>query len=229
MSETSSGIMEGLRLLFSGSEIYQIIGLSLFVSILATFFATIAGVPLGVLLALKNFRGKSVILLILNTLMGLPPVVLGLIIYLLFSHSGPLGRLDFLFTPKAMILAQAVLAFPIISALTFSAISSLEARVRFTALSLGASRFQMVMTLMQEARYVMIAAIMAGFGRAIAEFGASLIVGGNIKGFTRIMTTTIAMETGKGNFELAIALGVILLILSLIVNFAAFYLPHKIR
>ena len=176
---------------------------------------------------MKKFPGKNAIIIFLNTGMGLPPVVVGLFLYMLFSRSGPLGFLHLLYTPTAMIIAQFVLAFPIITALTQSAIVKVDPVIKLTAKTLGATPFQIALTVIKEARYGIFAGVIAGLGRVMAEVGAILIVGGNIAGYTRVMTTTIALETDKGNFELALALGIILLTLSFIINISLYLLQKR--
>ncbi len=185
--------------------------------------------PLAALLALKRFPGRDAVVNILQTFMGLPPVVLGLLLYLLLSRAGPLGVLGLLYTPTAMILAQTLLALPIVAALAHSAIVNVDPVVRQAAVTLGATARQQAFTVIREARYGIVSGIMAGFGRANAELGAVLIVGGNIAGYTRVMTTSIALETDKGNFELGIVLGFILLALSLLVNLALRRLQQRGR
>ena len=203
-----------------------IIFLSIKVSGTALVIATLFGLPLSGLLGFKKFPPRGAIINILNTFMGLPPVVVGLFVYLLLSRSGPLGFLALLYTPAAMIAAQSILAFPIVASLSHSAIVSVDPIIRQASMTLGATPFQTSLTVINEARYGIMSALIAAFGRVIAEVGAILIVGGNIAGFTRVMTTTIALETDKGNFELALALGIILLFISLLVN-TLLYLIQK--
>jgi tungstate transport system permease protein len=199
-------------------ELWGIIILSLRVSGTALVVATLIGLPLGALLGFKKFSLRGLLVSILNTFMGLPPVVVGLFVYLLLSRSGPLGFLSLLYTPAAMIIAQSILAFPIVAALSHAAIVNVDPIIKQASMSLGATPFQITLTVVNEARYGILSAVMAAFGRVMAEVGAILIVGGNIAGYTRVMTTTIALETDKGNFELALALGVILLFVSLVIN-----------
>jgi len=208
-------------------ELLEIIFLSLRVSFSALVIASIFGIPLGAFLGMKKFPGKNIVIIFLNTGMGLPPVVVGLFLYMLFSRSGPLGFLHLLYTPTAMIIAQFVLAFPIITALTQSAIVKVDPMIKLTAKTLGATPFQIALTVIKEARYGIVAGVIAGLGRVMAEVGAILIVGGNIAGYTRVMTTTIALETDKGNFELALALGIILLTLSFIINISLYLLQKR--
>lgn len=210
---------QAIRLIIAlDSELLQIIGLSFRVSGLALLLAVAAGVPLAAFLALKRLPGRGLIMSLMNTCMGLPPVVVGLFIYLIFSRSGPLGFMGLLYTPGAMIIAQFVLAFPVVVALCHSAIVNIDPIIRQACLTLGATAWQAGITIITEARYGILSGVIAAFGRLMAEVGAILIVGGNIAGYTRVMTTTIAMETDKGNFELALALGIILLSLSLLIN-----------
>ena len=208
-------------------ELLGIIFLSLEVSGTALILASILGLPLGALTGLKKFPGRGFMLSILNTFMGLPPVVVGLFLYLLLSRRGPIGFMALLYTPSAMIIAQLILAFPIVAALSHSAIVKIEPIIKQASLTLGATPFQVTTTVMKEARYGIMAGIIASFGRVMAEVGAILIVGGNIAGYTRVMTTTIALETDKGNFELALALGIILLIISFIINMVLYLIQRK--
>ncbi|OQW53710.1 ABC transporter permease [Candidatus Raskinella chloraquaticus] len=199
-----------------------IIALSLRVTLSAVFLAALIGLPLGALLAVSRFPGRALLVVAINALMGLPPVVVGLAIYLMLSRSGPLGGLGWLFTPPAMILAQFVLVLPIVVALTRQSLEDLWGEYREHLLSLGQSGWQVVPTLLWEGRFSLATALLAGFGRASAEVGAVLIVGGNIAGYTRTMTTAIALETSKGDLPLALGLGLVLLLLTLVINAAAF-------
>jgi tungstate transport system permease protein len=208
------------------AELFGIIFLSLEVSGLALLIATMLGLPAGAVLGLRKFPGRGLVVSVMNTFMGLPPVVVGLFIYLLMSRRGMLGFLGLLYTPSAMIIAQTILALPIVTALCQSAIVNVDPVIRQAALTLGATPGQVTVAIIKEARYGIFSAIIAAFGRVMAEVGAILIVGGNIAGYTRVMTTTIALETDKGNFELALALGVILLAISFVVN-AALHLVQK--
>lgn len=220
-----TSIVEGFSKAFSlilhlDAELLGIILLSVKVSGTALVVATLIGLPLSALLGFRKFPLKGLVISILNTFMGLPPVVVGLFVYLLLSRSGPLGFLALLYTPSAMIAAQTILAFPIVSSLCHSSIVSVDPIIKQASMTLGATPFQVSLTVIREARYGIMSAIIAAFGRVMAEVGAILIVGGNIAGYTRVMTTTIALETDKGNFELALALGIILLIISMTVNLA---------
>lgn len=199
-------------------ELLGIILLSLGVSGSALIAATAIGIPFGALLAFRRFPLRGVIVSSLQTFMGLPPVVVGLFVYLMLSRSGPLGFMALLYTPTAMAMAQTILAFPIVASLCHSAIVNVDPVIRQAAEGLGATPLQVSVTIIREARYGIMSGIIAGFGRVMAEVGAILIVGGNIAGYTRVITTTIALETDKGNFELALALGIILLALSLLIN-----------
>lgn len=205
----------------------EIVWLSLQVSVTAVLLASVIGFPLGAGLALSRFPGHKLVIVLLNALMGLPPVVVGLTVYLMLSRSGPMGELGLLFTPTAMIIAQCILVTPIISALTRQTIEDLWSEYEEQLRSLGAGRGRAVLTLLWEGRYSLFTAVLAGFGRAIAEVGAVLIVGGNITHVTRVMTTSIALETAKGNLELALALGIVLISLALIIN-AAVYLTKDL-
>jgi tungstate transport system permease protein len=195
-----------------------IVKLSLIVSLSAVACAALIGIPLGALIALTKFPGRNGVIVLLNALMGLPPVVVGLMVYLLLSRSGPLGSLGILFTPAAMIVAQTILVAPIIAALSRQTIEDLWVEYRDELDAMNAGPLQRIATLIMDARFSLVTALLAGFGRAAAEVGAVIVVGGNIDGFTRVMTTAIALETSKGNLPLAIGLGIILLVLVLFVN-----------
>jgi len=195
-----------------------IVRLSLIVSLSAVLCAALIAIPFGALIALTRFPGRNAVIVVLNALMGLPPVVVGLVVYLLLSRSGPLGSLGILFTPGAMIVAQTILVAPIIAALSRQTIEDLWTEYRDELDAMNVGPLQRIVTLIADARFSLVTALLAGFGRAAAEVGAVIIVGGNIDGFTRVMTTAIALETSKGNLPLAIGLGVILLVLVLVVN-----------
>jgi len=214
------GIVKAFHLLISlDPEVIGITWLSLKISGTATFISLFIGVSIGVVVALNDFFGKRLAISIINTGMGLPPVVVGLFVTIMIWRSGPFGFLEILYTPTAMIIAQAIIATPIVMGISLAAIQNLPPNLRLQILSLGASRLQMVWVLIKESRLPLLAAVMAGFGGVISEIGASIMVGGNIKGYSRVLTTATVMETGKGNFDLAIALGVILLILAFTINF----------
>jgi tungstate transport system permease protein len=195
-----------------------IVRLSLAVSLSAVFFAALIGMPLGALIALSRFRGREASIVLLNALMGLPPVVVGLAVYLLLSRSGPLGSYGLLFTPQAMIIAQTILVAPIIAALTRQTVEDLWVEYRDEFLAMNVGPFRRLVTLLWDARFSLTTALLAGFGRAAAEVGAIIIVGGNIDGFTRTMTTAIALETSKGDLPLAMGLGLVLITIVLLVN-----------
>jgi tungstate transport system permease protein len=208
-----------LDLILSGdANFYAIVRLSLFVTFSATVIAALIGMPMGAFVALNRFPGRDALIVVLNGFMGLPPVVAGLAVFLLLSRSGPLGPLGLLFTPLAMIIVQAVLITPIIAALTRQVVEDLWAEYREELIAMGVGPADRVGTLLWDARFSLVTILLAGFGRAAAEVGAVIIVGGNIDGFTRVMTTTIALETSKGNLPLAVGLGLVLIVLVMIVN-----------
>lgn len=212
MQDFSQEFSSALRLILTGdADLWAIVLLSLQVSLLAVAIAALIGMPVGAALAVGRFPGRRLVVIVLNALMGLPPVVVGLLVYLMLSRSGPLGVLQLLYTPTAMIIAQVVLVTPIIAALTRQTIEMLDAEYTEQLRSLGVSRLASVPVLLWDGRLALLTALLAGFGRAIAEVGAVIIVGGNINHVTRVMTTTIALETSKGNLALALALGAILI------------------
>lgn len=228
MAFITEGLGRALSLIIGlDRELLGVIFLSFKVSGIALIIASLAGVPAGAFMGLSPFPFKGAVISLTNTFMGLPPVVAGLFLYLLLSRSGPLGFMGLLYTPTAMITAQSVLAFPIVASLSHSAVVNVSPLVRQASLTLGATPFQAAVNIVEEARYGILSAIIAAFGRVMAEVGAILIVGGNIAGYTRVMTTTIALETDKGNFEFALALGIILLTLSLIINAALYIIQGK--
>jgi tungstate transport system permease protein len=214
-----TGDVSALQLVLTGDPgLFAIVRLSLIVSLSATLFAALTGVPIGALMGLVRFPGREAAIVVLNALMGLPPVVLGLAIFLALSHSGPLGNWGLLFTPQAMVIAQTILVAPIIAALTRQTIEDLwtEYRDELAAMNVGPAR--RVVTLVWDARFSLVTALLAGFGRAAAEVGAIIIVGGNIDGFTRTMTTAIALETSKGDLPLAVGLGMVLIFIVVLIN-----------
>lgn len=218
MHESSSA----LALVLGGDPaLYAIVSLSLVVSLSATAAAALVGLPLGALLALANFPGRTLVVVIINAFMGLPPVVVGLAVYLLLSRSGPLGFLGILFSPRAMIVAQALLVLPIMAALTRQTVEDLWAEYRDELTAMRVPPLGRIATLLWDARFSLTTTLLAGFGRAAAEVGTVMIVGGNIDGFTRTMTTAIALETSKGDLPLAIGLGILLISLIVLVNAAA--------
>lgn len=218
----SSPFELALQLVLTGDhQLYAIVALSLQVSLTATLIACVVGLPLAALLAIAHFRGRSVVVTVLNALLGLPPVVVGLFVYLSLSRAGPLGELGLLFTPSAMVIAQTILITPIVIAVALRSLEDFDAEYAEQLRAFGLSRWERAATLLVEARFSLATAVLAGFGRAVAEVGAVMIVGGNIAGVTRVMTTAIALETSKGDLPLALALGLILLVLALSVNAAA--------
>ncbi|MCP4404114.1 MAG: ABC transporter permease subunit [bacterium] len=224
----TQAIIEALRLISHfDSQVLMIAWTSLKVSSVAILSASIVGVPFGFLLGISRFKGRGIIITLLNTLMALPTVVIGLLGYAFISRKGLLGNLQLLFTPMAMILGQFVLATPIVMALTISAIQALDPRVRRTAIVLGANGVQVSIAMILEARFALMAAIVAGFGRVIGEVGAAMMLGGNIKGYTRTLSTAIALETSKGEFGFGLALGIVLMSVALGVNFFLRFLQQK--
>jgi tungstate transport system permease protein len=214
------GFRQAIHLIASGDPaVLQITWLSIKISGGATLVSLLAGVPAGVWLALTRFPGRGLLVALVNTGMGLPPVVVGLFVSIFLWRSGPLGFLELLYTPTAIVIAQFIIAAPIVTGLTIAAMQQLNPKLRLQLLGLGASRWQMLWLLMREARLPMLAAVMAGFGGVISEVGASMMVGGNLLGQTRVLTTATVLETGKGNFDVAIALSVILLVLVFGVNY----------
>jgi tungstate transport system permease protein len=208
-------------------EIWQITSLSLQVSLLATGFSLVLGIPLGTILAFNRFKGRGFLLSLINTGMALPPVVVGLVVSIMLWRSGPLGNLRLIYTPAAIIIAQTIIAFPVITGLTAAALQQLNPRLRLQLMGLGASRLQAIWALLKEARLPLLAALMAGFGSVISEVGASMMVGGNIKGQTRVLTTAIVLETSKGNFGLALMLGGLLLLLAYLVNLGLTFIQQR--
>jgi tungstate transport system permease protein len=216
-------ILEGIRkalylLITFDPEVMEITLLSLEVSGAATLISLLMGISTGTAIALSRFRGKRFTVSLINTGMGLPPVVVGLFVSIFLWRNGPLGFLGILYTPTAMVIAQAIIATPIVMGITLAAIQQLPQKLRLQILSLGATRLQMVWILIKEAKLPLLAAVMAGFGGVISEVGASIMVGGNIKGYSRVLTTATVMETSRGNFDIAIALGILLLLLAYIIN-----------
>jgi len=209
------------------ADLLEIVGRSLVVSLSALALACAVGLPLGATLALARFPGRGLVVVVLNASMGLPPVVVGLVVYLALSRSGPLGSLGWLFTVKAMVVAQWILITPIVASLTRQTVEDLWEEYRELLTSLGASKRRAIPTLLLDGRHRLLTTVLAGFGRAIGEVGAVIVVGGNIAHATRIMTTSIALETSKGDLELALALGLVLLLLAIAINAAAGWLGRK--
>ncbi len=227
-------ILEGIKRAFwllvtFDPEVMSITFLSLKISGLATLISLFLGISIGAIIALTQFPGKKIIVSLVNTGMGLPPVVVGLFVSIFLWRSGPLGFLELLYTPSAIVVAQAVIATPIVMGITLASLQQLPKKMRLQILALGASRVQMVWMLVKEAKLPLLAAVMAGFGGVISEVGASIMVGGNIKGYTRVLTTATVMETSKGNFDIAIALGIILLLLAYVINLILTYVQQRER
>lgn len=228
MDFMADGFIKALQLIVTlDREVFGIALISLKVSGIAIMLASIVGIPLGFTIGINEFLGKKTLTLILNTLVALPTVVVGLLVYAVLSRQGPLGVLGLLFTPIAMIMGQFILALPIVTMLTLSAVHGLDPRVKTTALTLGANPLQVGWSLLREAKYGIMAAVILGFGRVITEVGSAIMVGGNIRGYTRNITTAIALETAKGNFELCVALGIILLIVAFSINILFHHLQLK--
>jgi len=222
------GILQAIALLFQGDpEILDITLLSLKVSGVATGISLLLGLPLGTWLALGRFRGRDFMLSLINTGMALPPVVVGLWVSIFLWRSGPLGDLHLIYTPTAIVIAQTIIAAPVVTGLTVAALQQVNPNLQLQLLGLGASRQQMILALWREARLPLLAALMAGFGSVISEVGASMMVGGNIRYQTRVLTTATVLETGKGEFAMAIALGFILLLLAYLVNLALTWIQQR--
>lgn len=221
MTELWQGLVKAVELIVSlDAEVIEIAGRSLRISATSSTIAALICLPLGSLIHFHRFPGKRLLINIVQTLFSIPTVAIGLFVFVLFSRAGPLGGLNLLFTPAAMILGQAILVTPVILGLTISALSGVDKAIADTAISLGASGFQTAVITLREARFAVLAALIMGFGRAISEVGLALMVGGNIRGFTRTLTTAISLETSKGDLELSIALGIILISLALVINIA---------
>jgi len=219
LTELWHALTKALELLISlDPEVIEIAGRSLGISGAACLLASLICIPLASLIHFHHFRGKRALINVIQTLFSVPTVLVGLFVFVLFSRAGPLGFFGILLTPTAMVIGQMILITPLLLGFTISALSSVSKEIVDTATSLGASSFQTIWLVLREARYAVLAAVIMGFGRAISEVGCALLVGGNMKGVTRVITTTISMETAKGDFELAIALGIILLLLALLIN-----------
>ncbi len=219
MNEITQGLYEAAKLIFTlDPDLLEIVGLSLRVTLTAVLIASLIGLPLGAWLVINRFRFRRATIAVLNALMGLPPVVVGLLVYMLLSRSGPFGVLDLLFTPTAMIIAQVIIILPLIASISHQTIRDLWAEYHDLLISLGASRRQRIMALLWDGRRALLTAMLAGFGRGIGEVGAIMIVGGNIDHSTRVLTTAISLETGKGNFAFAMGLGFVLIGLAVAVN-----------
>jgi tungstate transport system permease protein len=227
-------IFEGIRkafwlLMTFDPEVMGITLLSLEVSGIATLVSLLIGISVGVAVALSRFFGKKIVVSLINTGMGLPPVVVGLFVTIFLWRNGPFGFFGILYTPTAMIIAQAIIATPIVMGITLATIQQLPQKLRLQILALGATRLQMVWILIKEAKLPLLAAVMAGFGGVISEIGASIMVGGNIKGYSRVLTTATVMETSRGNFDIAIALGIILLLLAFLINLVLTQIQQRSR
>jgi tungstate transport system permease protein len=219
MNEIVEGFIQAIELIVTlDPEVMEITLLTLQIALLSTATATVISVPLGGLIHFREFRGKRVLVNIIQTLYALPTVIAGLLVYLLISRAGPFGPLHLLFTPAGMVIAQVVLIMPIMIGLTITALSGIDRTTRDTIVALGASERQAIVTMIREARYAILGAVVLGFGRAISEVGAAMMIGGNIRGYTRVLTTSIALETSMGNIPLSLALGIILLAIALVVN-----------
>lgn len=218
------GFSDAFKMLFTfNDELIVIILVSIKVSVTSASIATLAGVPCAFCINVKKFRGKQVVITVLNTLMSLPTVLIGLMVYAFLSRNGPFGFLGVLYTPWAMIIGQSILIFPLITALSLSAINSVDKRVEKTAITLGANHFQTAVLILSEGKEAILSGIIAGFGRVFSEVGISMMLGGNIRGLTRNITTAIALETSKGEFSLSIALGIVLLTVALSINIVLRY------
>ena len=219
MTDIWQGLTRAIELIISlDPEVMEIAWRSLRISVTSILLASIICLPLGSLIHFHRFRGKRIVISLIQTFYSIPTVAIGLFVFVLFSRAGPLGGLNILFTPTIMVLGQMILITPILLGLTISALSGVDRTILDTARSLGASGFQTAVVVLREARFAVTAAVIMGFGRAISEIGIALMVGGNIRGFTRVITTAISLETSKGNFELSIALGIILIFIALVVN-----------
>ncbi|GAB7016287.1 ABC transporter permease [Methanogenium cariaci] len=220
MNELIDGFITAVTLIVTlDPEVYEIAFRSIYITFSATLIASALSIPVALYLAFHDFRGKTSLVNLIHTLYALPTVLIGLLVFLMLSRKGPFGFLGLLFTPGAMIIGQVILIIPILVGLIYSALTSLDPIVKDTIISLGADRLQFVASILREVRFVIYAAIAMAFGRAISEVGAAIIIGGNIKGFTRVLTTAISLETSMGNIEFSMALGIILLFIALIVNF----------
>ncbi|MFC1913286.1 ABC transporter permease [Chloroflexota bacterium] len=219
MTELWQGVLKAVELIISlDPEVLEVAGRSLRISATSATISALICLPLGSLIHFRRFPGKRLLINVVQTLFGIPTVALGLFVFVLFSRAGPLGGLNLMFTPTVMIIGQVILVTPVILGLTISALSGVDKAISDTAISLGASGFQTAVITLREARFAVLAALIMGFGRAISEVGLALMVGGNIKGFTRTITTAISLETSKGDLELSIALGIILISIALVIN-----------
>lgn len=228
MEMIGRGVIKAFEMIISRDpEIVAITLLTLKISGIATLISILIGIPLGVILAWSNFRGRKIVISIVNTAMGFPPVVVGLWVFLLLARNGPLGSLELLYTPAAIIIAQAVIASPIVIGLTSAAIMQVDEKMRLQIKSFGATKWQMLLLVLRETKYSLLAAVIAGFGGVISEIGASMMVGGNIKGYTRVLTTATVMETSKGNTDVAIGISIILMLLAYLVTLGLTIMQHR--
>jgi len=219
LTEIWNGLVKAIELIISlDPEVMEIAGRSLSIAVTSCLLASLICIPIASLIHFNKFRGKRFLVSLIQTFYSVPTVAIGLFVFVFISRAGPLGMLSILFTPTAIVIGQVILVFPILLGLTISAVSGVDRTILDTARSLGASGFQTAVLVLREARFAVMAAVIMGFGRAISEVGISLMVGGNIKGFTRVITTAISLETSKGNLELSIALGIILIFVALIIN-----------
>lgn len=230
MNYFAESLLAALQLLLNlDADVWQVIITSVMISVIAAILAAVLAVPAGVMMAINSFPGKNSLQHLLNTLMAMPTVVIGLLLYGLLSRMGPLGDWGLLYTPTAIIMAQAILILPIMMNLTITAVKGADPRLLPTLKSLGADRRQQTLQIMRTVRLAIVIAIISGFGRAIGEVGAAMMLGGNIEGYTRTMTTAIALETSKGEFELALALGIVLLLIAFLLNFTLSTLDKRIQ
>lgn len=219
MDEISAGLIRAIQLIVTlNPEVVDITARSLSISLTSVLIASLINIPIGGLIEFYDFRGKRALVTIIQTLYSLPTVTVGLVVYLILSRSGPLGSLGLLFTPTGMVIGQTILITPIMIGLTISALGGVNIQIRETAAALGANDLQIILTVMKEAKVAVIAAILLGFGRALSEVGVAMMIGGNIRWYTRVLTTSIALETSRGDLELSIALGIILIAISMVVN-----------
>ncbi|MGB7545244.1 MAG: ABC transporter permease [Methanothrix sp.] len=219
MEEIWNGVLRAIELIATlNPEVLEITARSLLISFSAVFVAAAIGIPLGALIELREFRGKKALVNLIQTLYGLPTVTVGLLVFLILSRSGPLGNLELLYTPTGMVIGQMILVSPILIGLTISALKGVSPQIRDTAVSLGADESQLIRAIIKEARFAVIAAVLIGFGRALSEVGVAMMIGGNIRDYTRVLTTSIALQTSMGNLEMSMALGIILIGISMILN-----------
>lgn len=220
MGEIFQGFLQAIRLILGGDPaLLEVVSLTLKVTGVALTLSALVGVPLGSFMGLRRFLGRRLVIALLYTGMGFPPVVVGLFVYLFLSRSGPLGVLGWLFTPKAMVVSQTIISFPLVAGFTMAAVMGVDPNLRQQVMALGATEWQATLTILREARIGVVVSVIAGFGSIISEVGSVMLVGGNIEGSTRVLTTAIVLETRKGDFQLAIALGIVVLTLSFLANF----------